>query len=62
MCASQDLARMDHVMVGNFITAEQAQRKWYTTVLSKISLLFSSVFPYSHAMSRTLQLSLCKIG
>jgi hypothetical protein len=28
---------MDHVMVGNYITAEQAQRKWYTNVLSKVS-------------------------
>jgi phosphatidylserine decarboxylase len=37
VCASQDWARMDHVMVGNFVTAEQAQRKWYTNVLSKVS-------------------------
>jgi hypothetical protein len=28
---------MDHVMVSNFVTAVQAQRKWYTNVLSKVS-------------------------
>ncbi|KAF8486476.1 phosphatidylserine decarboxylase-domain-containing protein [Russula ochroleuca] len=37
VCASQDWARMDHVMVSNFVTAVQAQRKWYTNVLSKVS-------------------------
>lgn len=37
VCASQDWARIDHVMVGNFVTAVQAQRKWYTNVLSKVS-------------------------
>lgn len=37
VCASQDWARMDHVMVNNFVTAVQAQRKWYTNVLSKVS-------------------------
>ena len=37
VCASQDWARVDHVMVGNFVTAVQAQRKWYTNVLSKVS-------------------------
>ncbi|KAI9511934.1 phosphatidylserine decarboxylase-domain-containing protein [Russula earlei] len=37
VCASQDWARVDRVMVGNFVTAVQAQRKWYTNVLSKVS-------------------------
>jgi phosphatidylserine decarboxylase len=37
VCASQDWARVDRVMVGNFVTALQAQRKWYTNVLSKVS-------------------------
>jgi phosphatidylserine decarboxylase len=37
VCASQDWARVDHVMVSNFVTAVQAQRKWYTNVLSKVS-------------------------
>ena len=37
VCASQDWARIDRVMVGNFVTPLQAQRKWYTKVLSKVS-------------------------
>ena len=37
VCASQDWARVDRVMVSNFVTALQAQRKWYTNVLSKVS-------------------------
>jgi phosphatidylserine decarboxylase len=37
VCASQDWARVDRVMVGNFVTPLQAQRKWYTNVLSKVS-------------------------
>jgi phosphatidylserine decarboxylase len=37
VCASQDWARVDHVMVGNFVTAVQAQRKWYMHALSKVS-------------------------
>jgi hypothetical protein len=64
---------MDHVMVGNFVTAEQAQRKWYTNVLSKVSAGNYKIgavraaaaclfFSYSHAMYRTPQISLCKIG
>ncbi|KAA1476264.1 hypothetical protein DENSPDRAFT_884196 [Dentipellis sp. KUC8613] len=37
VCASQDWARVDRIMVGNFVTASQAQRKWYTKVISKVS-------------------------
>lgn len=37
VCASQDWARVDRIMVNNFVTASQAQRKWYTRVLSKVS-------------------------
>lgn len=37
VCASQDWARVDRIVVGNFVTASQAQRKWYTKVLSKVS-------------------------
>jgi phosphatidylserine decarboxylase len=37
VCASQDWNRVDHIMVGNFVTASQAQRKWYTKVISKLS-------------------------
>lgn len=37
VCASQDWARVDRIMVGNFVTASQAQRKWYTKVIGKVS-------------------------
>ena len=37
ICASKDWARVDQIMVGNFVTASQAQRKWYTKVISKVS-------------------------
>lgn len=37
LCASRDWARVDRIMVGNFVTASQAQRKWYTKVISKVS-------------------------
>jgi phosphatidylserine decarboxylase len=37
ICASQDWGSVDKIMVGNFVTASQAQRKWYTKVLSKVS-------------------------
>jgi phosphatidylserine decarboxylase len=37
VCASQDWARVDRIMVSNFVTASQAQRKWYTNVLDKLS-------------------------
>ncbi|KAI9439535.1 hypothetical protein H4582DRAFT_2097737 [Lactarius indigo] len=35
--ASQDWAYVDRVMVSNFVTTIQVQRKWYTNVLSKVS-------------------------
>jgi phosphatidylserine decarboxylase len=37
VCASQDWKAVDKIVVGNFVTASQAQRKWYTKVLSKVS-------------------------
>ncbi|KAG2141147.1 phosphatidylserine decarboxylase-domain-containing protein [Suillus bovinus] len=37
ICASQDWAKVDKIVVGNFVTASQAQRKWYTKVISKVS-------------------------
>ena len=37
VCASQDWARVDKIVVGNYVTASQAQRKWYTKVISKVS-------------------------
>ncbi|KAI0715741.1 phosphatidylserine decarboxylase-domain-containing protein, partial [Cerioporus squamosus] len=37
VCASQDWARVDRIVVGNYVTASQAQRKWYTKVITKVS-------------------------
>lgn len=37
VCASKDWARVDRIVVGNFVTASQAQRKWYMKVISKVS-------------------------
>jgi phosphatidylserine decarboxylase len=37
VCASQDWAKVDRIVVGNFVTASQAQRKWYTRIISKVS-------------------------
>ena len=31
------VARVDRIVVGNFVTASQAQRKWYMKVISKVS-------------------------
>lgn len=37
LCASHDWGRVDRIVVGNFVTPSQAQRKWYTKVLTKVS-------------------------
>ncbi|KAF8808440.1 hypothetical protein BYT27DRAFT_7188951 [Phlegmacium glaucopus] len=37
VCASQDWNKVDRIVVGNFVTASQAQRKWYTNVIAKVS-------------------------
>lgn len=37
ICASQDWAKVDRIVVGNFVTPSQAQRKWYTKVITKVS-------------------------
>ncbi|KAL0953106.1 hypothetical protein HGRIS_004377 [Hohenbuehelia grisea] len=37
VCASQDWNKVDRIVVGNFVTASQAQRKWYTKIIGKIS-------------------------
>ena len=37
ICASQDWARVDRIVVGNFVTASQAQRKWYTKVIASVA-------------------------
>ena len=36
-CASQDWRQVSHVLVNGFVTASQAQRKWYSKVVTKIS-------------------------
>ncbi|KAI0925468.1 hypothetical protein AcV5_008193 [Taiwanofungus camphoratus] len=36
-CASQDWSAVDRIITGNFVTASQAQRKWYTKVITKVS-------------------------
>jgi len=37
ICASQDWNQVDRIVVGNFVTASQAQRKWYTKTTTKVS-------------------------
>jgi phosphatidylserine decarboxylase len=36
-CASQDWRQVNNVLVSGFVTASQAQRKWYSKVITKIS-------------------------
>ncbi|ETS81454.1 hypothetical protein PFICI_06456 [Pestalotiopsis fici W106-1] len=36
-CASQDWRQVNSIMMGGFVTASQAQRKWYSKVITKIS-------------------------
>lgn len=35
-CASQDWRKVNHLVMGDFVTPSQAQRKWYTKVISKV--------------------------
>ena len=37
VCASSDWARVDRMLVGNYVTPSQAQRKWYSKVITKVS-------------------------
>ncbi|KAF9236303.1 phosphatidylserine decarboxylase-domain-containing protein [Melanogaster broomeanus] len=37
ICASQDWAKVDRIVVGNFVTASQAQRKWYARIIAQVS-------------------------
>jgi phosphatidylserine decarboxylase len=37
LCASQDWNRVDRIVVGNFVTPSQAQRKWFAKIVSKVS-------------------------
>ncbi|GAP85778.1 putative phosphatidylserine decarboxylase [Rosellinia necatrix] len=36
-CASQDWRKVNSLVMGGFVTASQAQRKWYSKVMTKIS-------------------------
>jgi hypothetical protein len=36
VCASQDWNKVGRIVVGDFVMASQAQRKWYTQVLEKL--------------------------
>ncbi|CED83095.1 Phosphatidylserine decarboxylase [Phaffia rhodozyma] len=37
VCASADWARVNRILVGNYVTSSQAQRKWMTKVFTKVS-------------------------
>jgi len=37
ICASQDWASVDKIVVGNFVTSSQAQRKWMAKFIGKVS-------------------------
>ena len=37
ICASSDWNRVNRIVVGDYVTASQAQRKWYTKVITKVS-------------------------
>lgn len=37
ICASGDWARVDRMMTGNYVTASQATRKWYTKVITSVA-------------------------
>ena len=74
VCASQDWARVDKIVVGNYVTANQAQRKWYTRVIAKVSAgnykLGAVRFPSPARLrlcadaprGRTRRILLCRIG
>ncbi|KFA74530.1 hypothetical protein S40288_10087 [Stachybotrys chartarum IBT 40288] len=36
-CASQDWRQVNSVLMGGFVTASQAQRKWYSKVITKVT-------------------------
>ena len=36
-CASNDWRAVNHLVMGGFVTSSQAQRKWYSKVITKIS-------------------------
>lgn len=36
-CASQDWRQVNNIVMGGFVTASQAQRKWYSKVITKVT-------------------------
>jgi phosphatidylserine decarboxylase len=74
VCASQDWNRVDRIVVGNFVTPSQAQRKWLMKMISKVSsgayqlgavsvfLLGMNSVWVTQGRGRTLQILLCRIG
>ncbi|KAG6899888.1 hypothetical protein C0993_005687 [Termitomyces sp. T159_Od127] len=36
VCASTDWAKISRIVVGEYVTASQAQRKWYTKIITKV--------------------------
>jgi phosphatidylserine decarboxylase len=36
-CASQDWRQVNNIVMGGFVTSSQAQRKWYSKVITKVS-------------------------
>jgi phosphatidylserine decarboxylase len=53
ICASGDWARVDRIVVANFVTASQAQRKWYTMVMNKVTTGAYSLGAVSSLLSQT---------
>jgi len=37
LCTSQDWTKVDRIMLGNFVTASEAERKWYVQVIMDIA-------------------------
>lgn len=42
ICASNNWNQVDKIVAGNFVTASQAQRKWYTKIIGKVSAVIIS--------------------
>jgi len=57
LCASHDWGRVDKIVVGNFVTASQAQRKWYTKIIGKLSAGDYRLGAVSTPLSRLTRIS-----
>lgn len=54
VCASQDWQKVESLSVANYVTASQAQRKWYTKVIGKLSSGAYSIGAVSHEQRTTI--------